>query len=100
MQWNQNPASGSRGKCGVFAVFRGLSGAAGRARPSCTICPGGARPLRLLLGQRSGNLAVERWSEEDDPDTSYHVECLKCGCNGPQAETQLEGAEGWNGRNG
>jgi len=37
---------------------------------------------------------VERWSEEDDPDTSYHVECLKCGYNGPQAETQLEGAEG------
>jgi len=35
---------------------------------------------------------VERWSEEDDPDASYHVECLKCGCNGPQAETQLEGA--------
>ena len=53
-----------------------------------------------FCGSGAENLAVERWSEEDDPETSYHVECLKCGCNGPQAETQLEGAEGWNGRNG
>ena len=61
-----------------------------------------ARAARVgsFCGSGAENLAVERWSEEDDPDTSYHVECLKCGCNGPQAETQLEGAEGWNGRNG
>jgi len=64
---------------------------------ACPFCGGGAE-----------NLVVERWSEEDDPEASYHVECLKCGCNGrcngrcngPQAATQLEAAEGWNGRSG
>jgi Lar family restriction alleviation protein len=53
-----------------------------------------------FCGSEAENLVVERWSEEDDPDASYHVECLKCGCNGPQAATQLEAAEGWNGRSG
>ena len=43
-------------------------------------------------------LVIERWSEADDPDASYHVECLKCGSNGPQGATQLEAAQGWNGR--
>jgi Lar family restriction alleviation protein len=55
----------------------------------CPFCGGGA-----------DQLVIERWSDEDDPDASYHVECLKCGCNGPQAETQLEAAQGWNGRSG
>ena len=53
-----------------------------------------------VCGGGAENLVVERWSEEDDPEASYHVECLKCGCNGPQAATQLEAAEGWNGRSG
>ena len=53
-----------------------------------------------FCGNGAANLVVERWSGEDDPDASYHVECLKCGCNGPQAANQLEAAEGWNGRNG
>jgi hypothetical protein len=32
---------------------------------SCPFCDGGA-----------DRLIVERWSAEDDPDASYHVECL------------------------
>jgi hypothetical protein len=54
---------------------------------TCPFCRSGA-----------GQLTVERWSAEDDPDASYHVECLKCGCNGPQAETPLEAAREWNRR--
>ena len=55
----------------------------------CPFCGGGA-----------DQLVVERWSDEDDPDTSYHVECLKCGCNGPQTDTQVEAAKEWNERAG
>jgi len=55
----------------------------------CPFCGGGA-----------DQLVVERWSAEDDPDASYHVECLKCGCNGPQADSRVAAAEGWNGRQG
>jgi Lar family restriction alleviation protein len=58
--------------------------------PEPSACP--------FCGSEADELVVERWSAEDDPDGSYHVECLKCGCNGPQAETQLEAAEAWNGR--
>jgi Lar family restriction alleviation protein len=61
---------------------------AGQPRP-CPFCGSGA-----------DQLVVERWSAEDDPDKSYHVECLKCGCNGPQADTQVEAAQEWNGRSG
>ena len=53
-----------------------------------------------FCGSGAEQLVVERWSEEDDPDPSFHVECLKCGCNGPQEATQLEAAQGWNGRSG
>ncbi len=56
---------------------------------SCPFCASGA-----------DQLVVERWSDEDDPDASYHVECLKCGCNGPQRDTQLEATQAWNGRDG
>ena len=51
-----------------------------------------------FCGSGADQLVVERWSDEDDPDASYHVECLKCGSNGPQAETQLEAAQEWNRR--
>jgi hypothetical protein len=37
-----------------------------------------------FCGSGAEQLVVERWSEEEDPDASYHVECLKCGANGPQ----------------
>jgi Lar family restriction alleviation protein len=53
-----------------------------------------------FCGSGADRLVVERWGAEDEPDASYHVECLKCGCNGPQAATQQEAAEGWNGRSG
>jgi Lar family restriction alleviation protein len=53
-----------------------------------------------FCGSGADQLVVERWTPEDDPDPSYHVECLKCGCNGPQEATQLEAAQGWNGRAG
>jgi Lar family restriction alleviation protein len=53
-----------------------------------------------FCGSGADQLVVERWSGEDDPDASFHVECLKCGCNGPQAPTQLEAAEAWNRRDG
>ena len=45
----------------------------------CTFCGSGAEQL-----------VVERWSAEDDPEPSYHVECLKCGSNDPQRETQTK----------
>lgn len=60
--------------------------AAGEPQP-CPFCGSGA-----------DQLIVERWSAEDDPDACYHVECLRCGCNGPQADTQLEAAQEWNRR--
>ena len=53
-----------------------------------------------FCGSGADRLVVERWSAEDDPDTAFHVECLKCGCNGPEAETQVEAAKEWNGRAG
>jgi Lar family restriction alleviation protein len=53
-----------------------------------------------FCGSGADQLVVERWSDEDDPDASYHVECLKCGSNGPQGETPLEAAKEWNGRSG
>jgi Lar family restriction alleviation protein len=53
-----------------------------------------------FCGSGADQLVVERWSSEDDPDASDHVECLKCGCNGPQAERRLEAAREWNGRAG
>jgi len=56
---------------------------------SCPFCGSGAEQL-----------TVERWSAEDDPDASDHAECLKGGCNGPQAETPLEAAQEWNRRSG
>ena len=53
-----------------------------------------------FCGSRADQLVVERWSAEDDPDASFHVECLRCGSNGPQAASALEAATGWNGRSG
>ena len=51
-----------------------------------------------FCGSGADQLAVERWSAEDDPDASFHVECLKCGCNGPQGATQVEAAQEWDAR--
>jgi Lar family restriction alleviation protein len=53
-----------------------------------------------FCGSGADQLIVERWSAEDDPDASFHVECLKCACSGPQADTQLEAAQAWNTRSG
>ena len=53
-----------------------------------------------FCGGRSDQLVVERWSDEGDPDATYHVEFLKCGANGPQGESQLEAAQEWNRRAG
>jgi Lar family restriction alleviation protein len=63
------------------------------------VIEGAGEPLTCpFCGSGADQLSVERWSAEDDPDASYHVECLKCGCNGPQAETLLEAAQEWNRR--
>ena len=51
-----------------------------------------------FCGSGADRLVVERWTEEGDPDPSFHVECLQCGCNGPQAGSPLQAAEGWNER--
>ena len=51
-----------------------------------------------FCASRADQLVVERWSAEDDPDVAFHVECLKCGCNGPQGATQVEAALRWNER--
>jgi Zn ribbon nucleic-acid-binding protein len=53
----------------------------------CPFCASGA-----------DQLVVERWGDENDPDASHHVECLQCGCNGPQHETPLAAAQAWNSR--
>jgi Lar family restriction alleviation protein len=72
--------------------FTDMDGNAVEGAPEPLPCP--------FCGSRADQLIVERWSEEDDPDTAFHVECLKCGANGPQGETLLEAAESWNGRSG
>jgi Lar family restriction alleviation protein len=51
-----------------------------------------------FCGSRADQLVVERWSDEEDPDPAFHVECLKCGCNGPQGTTQIAAAQSWNAR--
>jgi Lar family restriction alleviation protein len=51
-----------------------------------------------FCGSGGEQLVVERWSDEGDPDASHHVECLKCGSNGPQSDTPLGAAQAWNGR--
>lgn len=51
-----------------------------------------------FCGLGADQLVVERWSAADDPDASYHVECLKCGCNGPQDDTPLAAEHAWNDR--
>ena len=51
-----------------------------------------------FCGSGAAQLVVERWSAEDDPDASYHVECLNCGSNGPQDDTPLAAAQAWNDR--
>ncbi len=58
--------------------------------PEPLICP--------FCGSGAAQLVVERWSGADDPDPAFHVECLKCGSNGPQGTTQLEAAQAWNER--
>jgi Lar family restriction alleviation protein len=70
--------------------FTDMDGQSIEDSPEPSPCP--------FCGSEADQLVVERWSDEDDPDASYHVECLKCGCNGPQASTQLEAAEAWNTR--
>ena len=70
--------------------FTDMDGNAIEDAPEPLPCP--------FCGSRADQLVVERWSEQDDPVASYHVECLKCGSNGPQGATQLEAAQGWNGR--
>jgi hypothetical protein len=72
--------------------FTDMDGNAIEDSPEPLLCP--------FCGSGAAQLVVERWSAEDDPDASYHVECLKCGSNGPQGATPLEAAEGWNGRQG
>ena len=62
--------------------FTDMDGNAIEDSPEPLACP--------FCGSGADQLVVERWSEEDDPDASYHVECLKCGSNGPQGSTQLE----------
>ena len=64
---------------------------------TCSRTQGEPQPCPFC-GSGADQLVVERWSDEDDPDTSYHVECLKCGSNGPQADTQLGAAQEWNRR--
>ncbi|HEY1491535.1 MAG TPA: Lar family restriction alleviation protein [Steroidobacteraceae bacterium] len=51
-----------------------------------------------FCGSGAAQLVVERWSDADDPDPAFHVECLKCGSNGPQGATQIEAAAAWNER--
>ncbi len=58
--------------------------------PAAESCP--------FCGSGADQLVVERWGAEDDPDPSYHVECLECGANGPQNDTAVGAAEAWNAR--
>jgi restriction alleviation protein Lar len=72
---------------GQFTDTDGEVVAGAPAPLQCPFCAGGAEQL-----------VVERWSEEDDPDAAYHVNCLKCDCYGPEAETALAAAQEWNRR--
>ena len=72
--------------------FTDMDGNAVEGAPEPALCP--------FCGSGADQLIVERWSEQDDPDPAYHVECLKCGANGPQGASPLEAAQGWNGRSG
>jgi hypothetical protein len=49
--------------------FTDLEGNPPEDRPEPLPCP--------FCGSPAAQLVIERWSEEDDPDASYHVECLK-----------------------
>jgi hypothetical protein len=71
------------------ASFTEMDGNAIAGAPEPLACPFCASGAEQLL--------VERWGDEEDPDAS-HLECLQCGCNGPQAETALDAAEAWNNR--
>jgi hypothetical protein len=51
-------------------------------------------------GSGADQLGVERSTAEGDPEPRLQVECLNCGCNGPQAGSQLDAAQGWNERKG
>jgi hypothetical protein len=66
--------------------FTGMDGNAIEDSPEPLPCPfcssGGDQPI------------VERWSEEDGREASYHVQCLKCGSNGPQGAMLFEAAQG------
>ena len=55
-------------------------------------------PCRFC-GSEADQLVVERWSTEDDPDASYHVEMPQVRVQRPTGDTQLEDAEARNGRN-
>jgi hypothetical protein len=60
---------------------------------------GASEPLPCpFCASGADQLVVERWSDADDPDPAFHVECLHCGCNGPQGTTPLEAAQEWNER--
>ena len=67
--------------------FTDMDGNEHRGRRRAEPCP--------FCGSGADQLVVERWSREG---TLTHVECLKCGCNGPQADSQPEAAQAWNGR--
>lgn len=61
--------------------FTDMDGNAIEDSPEPLPCP--------FCGSGDDQLIVERWSEEDDPDASYHVECLKCGSKvGCRAESE------------
>ena len=60
--------------------FTDMDGKAIEDAPEPLPCP--------FCGSQADQLVGERWSEEDDPDASYHVECLKCGSNGRRLQAR------------
>lgn len=72
------------------APFTDMDGNPVEGAPQPATCP--------FCASSAEQLVVERWGDEGDPDAAYHVECLACGCNGPQGDAPLAAALGWNDR--
>jgi Lar family restriction alleviation protein len=70
--------------------FTDMTGESVADAPEPVPCP--------FCGSGAAQLVVERWTAEDDPEPSHHVECLKCGSNGPQGDTAIAAAQAWNAR--
>ena len=69
---------------------------------SCPFCASGAGELQVVrLGNDEvGGIVCPHSPESEECVCTFHVDCMKCGCEGPGGMTALEAAQGWNRRAG